>query len=131
MAYNILIVDDSAITRKVIRKSVSLAGFDIGEYFEAGDGVEALEVLHRKWVDLVFADLNMPRMNGIELIENMAATGLLAATPVVVITSDRNETRLAELEAKGIRTHLNKPVRPETLRDVMTKVLKDSPKGGA
>jgi two-component system chemotaxis response regulator CheY len=129
VSYNILIVDDSAVTRKVIRKSVTMSGFRIGEFFEAADGVDALEVLKSKWVDLVFADLNMPRMNGIELIENMAQAGILDGTPVVVVTSDRNETRLAELEAKGIRTHLNKPVRPEVLRDVMREILKDVPEG--
>jgi two-component system chemotaxis response regulator CheY len=123
MGYNLLVVDDSAITRKVIKRAISMTGLDLGDVYEAQDGVEALEVLAANWIDIVFSDLNMPRMNGTELIEKMAQSHLLDSVPVIVITSDRNELRLSELKTRGVRAHLNKSFRPEELREVMTRVL--------
>jgi len=64
MAYNVLIVDDSQTMRTVIKKTVAISGFEIGECWEAGDGREALDVLNDHWVDIILTDLNMPRMNG-------------------------------------------------------------------
>lgn len=74
MALNIMIVDDSPVMRAFIRKVVSLTGLDIGECCEAADGEEALRLLRERWVDLVLTDINMPRMNGEELVRRMEAT---------------------------------------------------------
>jgi len=123
MSYQVLVVDDSSVTRKVVKRAVTLSGLSLGEVHEAQDGIEALEVLERHWIDLVFADLNMPRMSGVELIERMAEDRRLESTPVIVVTSDRNELRLSELRRRGVRAHINKPFRPETLRDVVREVL--------
>lgn len=123
MSYNVLIVDDSRIIRKVMRRAVSLCGLDLGEIHEAGDGVEALELMQSTWIDVVLADLNMPRMGGVELIARMAEDSRLKATPVVVVTSDRNERRLARLREHGVRDAINKPFRPETLCDVLARCL--------
>lgn len=130
MGYNILIVDDSAVTRKVVRRAVAMTGLELNEVFEAQDGIEALAVLGENWVDLVFADLNMPRMSGTELVAKMAEDHLLDSIPVIVITSDRNQLRLAQLKSRGVRAHLNKPFRPEELREVMAQVL-TNPNGDA
>ena len=130
MSYNVLIVDDSSITRKVVSRAVSLSGLNLGNIYEAKDGIEALEILNREWIDLVLADLNMPRMSGVELVEQMAADDRLEGTPVIVITSDRNQQRLSELIRRGVRTHINKPFRPETLRDALRSVLGEPGEGG-
>ncbi len=130
MAYNFLIVDDSSITRRVVRRAVTLSGLDIGDIHEAQDGVEAIGILDREWIDVVLADLNMPRMGGVALIGKMAENRLLDSTPVIVITSDRNAQRLAELKQRGVRTLINKPFRPETLRDVLRHVLGEEATGG-
>lgn len=130
MAYNVLIVDDSSVTRKVVGRAVALSGLSLGDIHEAQDGVEALEVLNKAWIDIVLTDLNMPRMGGVELIKRMAQIDQLEATPVIVITSDRNEQRLAELRQHGVRTHINKPFRPETLREVLVGVLEELERGG-
>jgi two-component system, chemotaxis family, chemotaxis protein CheY len=123
MGYNLLIIDDSTVTRKVLRRAIEMTGLKLNEVFEAQDGIEALAVLREKWVDLVFVDLNMPRMSGTEFVAKMAEDNLLDSIPVIVITSDRNQPRLAELERRGVRAHLNKPFRPEELRDVMAQVF--------
>ncbi len=127
MAYNILIVDDSAIVRKVVGRAVRMTGEDIGEIFEAANGREAIDILDAQWVDLMFADLNMPVMNGVEMVEEMERQGKLKETPVVIVSTDRSEMRMRELKARGVREYLNKPFTPEGIRDIMTRLLGRTP----
>lgn len=123
MAYNILIVDDSKIVRAVMTKTLKIAGVDIGQIFEAGDGKDALAVLESQWIDIVLADINMPVMNGIELVEQMHQKGLMKTIPVVICSTERSVTRIAELKAKGISAYLNKPFTPETVKEIVDKLL--------
>ena len=69
MAINVLVVDDSGVMRSMIIKTIRLSGLQLGEIHEAGNGREGLEALNQHWIDLVIADLNMPVMNGEEMIE--------------------------------------------------------------
>ncbi len=123
MAYNILIVDDSQTMRRVILKSLTLSGFELGECLEAGNGEEALNVLNSHWIDLILTDLNMPVMNGVEFIHNLKANPAFQGIPVVLITTEGSETRLQELFELGIRDYIQKPFHPETLRDVLTRLM--------
>ncbi len=123
MAYNILIVDDSEIVRGIVKRSISMSGLDVGNIMEAGDGLEALDVLSKEWVDIVFADLNMPNMNGEELVEKMSDDNLLVSVPVVIVSSDHSEDRIKELKERGIRAYMKKPFRPENLLEVAGKIL--------
>jgi two-component system chemotaxis response regulator CheY len=127
MAYNILIVDDSMIVRKVVARAVRMTGEDIGEIFEAANGREAIDILDAQWVDLMFADLNMPVMNGVEMVEEMERQGKLKETPVVIVSTDRSEMRMRELKARGVREYLNKPFTPEGIRDIMARLLGKTP----
>jgi len=88
MSYDVLVVDDSDVTRAMIIKSLSLAKLPILRYFEAANGREALEILEDHWIDLVLADLNMPIMGGQELLKIMRASRQLADVPVIVVTSE-------------------------------------------
>ena len=88
MAFNVLIVDDSSSMRAVIRKIIRVSGFNVGEYLEAADGKEALKVLADEWVDLVLTDINMPNMNGLELIAEMKRDRMLQSIPVVMVTTE-------------------------------------------
>jgi len=123
MAYNILVVDDSAIVRAVIKKTLDLAGVDVGELYEAGDGKDGLAVLEDKWVDLVLADINMPVMTGIEMIEKMAEDGMMKTVPVIMISTEGSQTRIEELKAKGVRAYIRKPFTPELVKEVIDEVL--------
>lgn len=123
MAYNVLIVDDSQTMRKVILKSLTISGFDVGHYFEAGDGQEALQVLNDQWIDLILTDLNMPVMNGLELIQKVKGNPTFQAIPVVLITTEGSEKRLQELFSLGVKDYIQKPFHPETLRDVLTRLM--------
>ncbi len=127
MGLTVLVVDDSAVTRAVIKKSLSMAGLDIGTIYEASNGLEALQVLEDAWIDLVFADLQMPEMNGVELIERMARDSLLVSIPVVVVSADPNQQRAEELARLGVRAFIRKPFRPEGLKQIVCDVLAHAP----
>ncbi len=129
MSYSILIVDDSSIVRAMVKKTIGMAGLPVGRVLEAGNGREALELLSREWVDIVFADLNMPEMNGAELVEKMSSDATLVSTPVVIVSSEHSQARIDELKAKGIRAYIKKPFRPEGFREVVESVLGATPPG--
>lgn len=122
MALNILLVDDSATVRAVVTKSLRLAQAPVNELFEASNGKEALGILAEQWVDLVFADINMPVMNGVEMIEKMSEDGLLKTIPVVVISTEGSTTRIEELRLLGVRGYLRKPFTPEQIREIIDQV---------
>lgn len=123
MAYNILVVDDSNTIRSIIIKTLRLTNLEIGEIHEAGNGREALDCLKDNWVDLVLSDLNMPEMSGVEMVNIMAEDGMLNDIPVIVISTDGSATRIEELKEKGIREYIRKPFSPETIGEIIGKVL--------
>jgi two-component system chemotaxis response regulator CheY len=123
MAYNILIVDDSPVARRVVRRAVDMSGLDVGRVLEATDGVEALGILSAEWMDVVFADLNMPRMTGHEMIARMAESNLLASVPVIVVSAERNEARMEALIRLGARAYITKPLTPEAIHDVVVELF--------
>ncbi|HXC65587.1 MAG TPA: response regulator, partial [bacterium] len=104
-------------------KVLQLSELPLGTVQEAGNGLQALEVLRRDWVDLVLADLNMPEMGGVELIEAMSKDPLLAAVPVVVVSSEGNQTVIDSLSSKGTRGFIRKPCEPAMLRRVIEEAL--------
>jgi two-component system chemotaxis response regulator CheY len=124
MAYNILVVDDSQTMRAVLTKTICMAGVELGSVFEAENGREALDILEKEWVDLVFADINMPVMNGVEMVKAMRELGYMESTPVVVISTEGSKTRLEALRGMGVRGFLRKPVSPELFKSVVDGVLK-------
>jgi two-component system, chemotaxis family, chemotaxis protein CheY len=126
MAYNILIVDDSRTIRSVIKKTLHIAEVPVGEVFEAANGQEGLQMLKENWVDLVFADINMPVMNGIEMIEKMDSDDILQKTPVIIVSTEGSRTRIEELFKKGVRAYIRKPITPEMLRNVVHDVMGDT-----
>ena len=123
MAYTILIVDDSKIVRTMVKKSIAMSGLETNEVFEAANGLDALEVLGQTWIDIVFADIHMPKMNGIELVQRMSKDNLLVSIPVVMVSSDRSKMHMDRLKDLGIRAYIKKPFRPESFRDAVEDVI--------
>lgn len=119
MALNILLVDDSTTVRAVIARSLELAGVPVGNLHQAANGREALTILGNEWIDLVFADINMPVMNGVEMIEKMREDGLLQTIPVVICSTEGSVSRIEQLRAAGVRAYIRKPFTPELLRQVV------------
>jgi len=122
MALNVLIVDDSVLTRKKIRRIIEMVDVEVDSFAEAGNGAEALEVLDKSRVDLVLADLNMPEMGGAEMIRRMRSNKATESVPVVVISTESRTTRVKELLAEGVKDYLHKPFTPEEFRSVINTV---------
>jgi len=118
MSLNVLIVDDSAVMRAMVVKSPKAAGLPIGQTLEASNGQEGLDVLGANWVDIVFADINMPVMNGQEMIEKIRATPTWPELPITVVPTEGSKTRIESLRAKHTE-FVHKPFSPETVRDVV------------
>ena len=125
MSFNILIVDDSKIIRSVIKKTLAIADVPVGDLYEAGNGKEALDVMNSNWIDLIFADINMPVMNGIEMIKKMSEDNTLDKTPVIIVSTDGSKTRIDELLELGVKAYLRKPINPEELRNIVKEVMGD------
>ncbi|MCD6288718.1 MAG: response regulator [Candidatus Hydrogenedentes bacterium] len=123
MALNILVVDDSATVRSIMAKTFKIAGLNVGELHEAENGKEALDILADHWIDIVFADINMPVMGGVEMVEKMSADGLLNTIPVVIVSTEGSTTRMEQLRAKGISGYIRKPFTPEILCNVVNDVV--------
>jgi len=123
MAYNILIVDDSTPMRAVIKKIVKASGFNVGEFFEAANGREALDILNREWLDLVLTDYNMPDMNGLELVEEMNKDDHLKSIPAVMITTEGSRERVEEFMAKGVIEYIKKPFTPEQIKQKLKHIM--------
>jgi two-component system chemotaxis response regulator CheY len=123
MAFNVLIVDDSSSMRAVIKRTIKVSGFNVGEYFEAGDGREALDILSNKWVDLVLSDINMPNMNGLELIAEMKKNELLSSIPVVLVTTEGSEKMIEESIRLGAKKYIKKPFFPEDIKNTLRSLV--------
>jgi len=119
----VLIVDDSSVMRTFIRRIIVLSGMEDAVFLEAPDGYEALRLLREQWVDVVLTDINMPTMDGEELVRCLAADDLLKSVPVVIVSTDGTERRMKQMLALGARGYVKKPFLPETLRGELERVL--------
>ena len=123
MAYNILIVDDSSITRNVMARTIQISGIEVGEIYFAENGKVGLERLKDAWPDIVFCDINMPVMNGIEFVEKLQESDEWRDLPVVIVSTEGSSTRMDELRARGIRGYIRKPFTAEQVAQMIEKVL--------
>jgi len=120
---HVLIVDDSPILRAAIKKVVKLAGVGEDRIFEAGNGIEALQVLETVWIDLVLLDLNMPVMDGEEFARELRKRDDLKDVAVVVVSTEANRERLDRMKQLGVAHTLRKPFEPEDLCRLIGEVL--------
>ena len=124
MALNVLIVDDSAAIRKILQRVLRQTGMAINTIHEAGDGQEALDLLRSRVVDLVLTDIDMPRMDGLELLAAIKKSSDLAAVPVVIITTEGGETKVAEAVRLGAAGYVRKPFTTEQVKEKLAGILK-------
>lgn len=123
MAYNVLIVDDSPAMRRFVRRVLELTGIELGKCLEANNGQEALDLLRIEWVDIVLTDINMPLMDGEELLRALKSDSALQSIPVLVLSTDRSESRVKQMLDLGAGGYVGKPFLPGDLGDEMTKLL--------
>ena len=122
MSMNVLIVDDSGVMRAMILKTLRLSGLPLGDVYQAANGKEGLELLEENWIDLVLVDINMPVMNGEEMIARMMENPEMKDIPKLVVSTEGSEKRILKLEALGARL-IHKPFTPETIRDTIQEML--------
>ena len=118
----ILIVDDSSMMRAMIKRVVKLTNVPVHEILEAGDGAEALTLLEQHDVQLLLTDINMPVMNGAELLRAIADDERWSGLTRVIISTDGSTARREEAAELDVRCYLEKPFSPEVLRDVLNDV---------
>ena len=121
----ILLVDDSGVMRRMLRRAVLDTGLGEFTFLEASDGKKALQTLEQEnfSVDLVFCDLCMPELDGLEFLESLAAKQKLDSCPVIILTGDARESRAQEALVRGARKLISKPFKAETLSEVLEEVL--------
>jgi two-component system chemotaxis response regulator CheY len=129
MAFNLLIVDDSNSMRTVVRKIVGLTGLEVNQILEAENGRKALDILGGNWVDAVILDINMPEMNGLELLKQMSEDSVMKNIPVVMMTTEASEAHMKTAFELGAKGFIRKPFVPEELRKMLLGVLGFDEKG--
>lgn len=125
MSYTFLIVDDSATTRAIIKRTLNMSGVPVKQILEAPDGAAALQVIKTTPIDLGFFDINMPNMTGIELTAKLRSDtdARVKGTPVVIVSSESTASRIEQLRAQGIQGYIKKPFTPEQIREVITTTI--------
>ena len=121
MGKTILIVDDSASMRQLVSFSLQDAGYDV---IAAVDGKDALSKINGSKIDMVVTDLNMPNVDGIELIKQLRGNPSFKFTPIVMLTTESQETKKQEGKSAGASGWIVKPFQPEKLLEVVKKFVK-------
>jgi two-component system chemotaxis response regulator CheY len=118
----VIIVDVSATMRALLYRVVGLADLPIGAIYQAPNGAEALKVLETHSIQAVFTDVNMPVMNGMELLREMAARDEWKDILRVIISTDGSRLRREEARELKVSLYVEKPFRPEVVRDVLCQI---------
>ncbi len=122
MAMKILVVDDSAVMRKLVIRTLEMSGIPIEDVQTAVHGKDALEKLAKSSFDLALVDINMPVMNGIELVQAIRGGTTMTELPIVIVSTEGSETRLATLRALSVG-FVRKPFTPEDLVDAVINAI--------
>jgi DNA-binding NtrC family response regulator len=117
-AEKIMVVDDESSIRMLLDDALSSEGFEVSL---ARDGQECLEKMERGDFDLVITDLNMPRLDGIEMLQQMKRTG--RKERVIILTGDHLDERFLDLEMPQVVTRLLKPIRLDRLLEIVSSVI--------
>ena len=120
MSKTILIVDDSSSVRSVVGIALRGAGYDV---IEACDGVDALSKLTGQKVHLIVSDVNMPNMDGITLVKEVKKLPSYKFTPICMLTTEAEQSKMQEGKAAGAKAWIVKPFQPPKLLDVVSKLV--------
>ncbi len=123
MDSDILVVDDSAAIRKILTRVLRQTGMAIQTIHEAGDGQEAMSVMEQHRIDLVLSDINMPKMDGLQLLASLKASAQWRNIPVVMITTEGGETKVAEAVKLGAAGYVRKPFTADQIKEKLVGIL--------
>lgn len=120
MGKKILVVEDSASMRSLIATTIEeISGF---ETFEAGNGFEALKILPTQTFDLIITDINMPEINGLEVINFIRKTDQYKSIPLVIISTEKGTEDIKKGLELGAQEYIIKPFDPEKLKTVIQRL---------
>jgi two-component system, chemotaxis family, chemotaxis protein CheY len=119
----VLIVDDSAVMRKIVERCLRQAGIELKEVIEAGNGAEGLAAVQGGSMDLILSDINMPTMDGLEFLQGLKNLENGKNTPVVMITTEGSESRVVEALSAGARGYIRKPFTPDNIKERVAPLL--------
>lgn len=117
MALDVLIVDDSAAIRKILQRVLRQADVPVGDLLEAGDGLEAIEVLKTRQVGLILSDINMPNMDGLQLLSELKAHPEWKRVPIVMITTEGSHDKVLEAVNLGAAGYVKKPFTADQIKE--------------
>ena len=119
MSKTVMIVDDSGSFRTVVKLALQKAGYTT---VEAVDGKDAVAKLNGQKLNMIVCDVNMPNMDGLSFLRHLKGTGSYRFTPVIMLTTESQESKKAEGRAAGARAWITKPFQPSTLVDAVNKL---------
>jgi two-component system chemotaxis response regulator CheY len=120
---DVLIVDDSAAIRKILRRVLQQAEIPLGQVYEAGDGVEAIESLKKQKVQLILSDINMPNKDGLQLLGEVKGNPEWKDVPVVMITTEGSQAKVLEAIQLGAVGYVRKPFTAEQIKEKLTGII--------
>lgn len=124
MAKSLLIVDDSATMRKIIMRTVRMSGLDFDRTEEAGNGVEAIEKLKESTVDIILCDINMPEMNGIDMVKKVRAElPTCSQTKIIMVSTESSQELIDQLLSSGANGYITKPFTPEKFQEKLAPFM--------
>lgn len=120
MAKNVLVVDDSSSVRQVVGIALKSAGYEV---IEARDGQDALSKLTGQKVHLIISDVNMPNMDGITFVKEVKKLANYKFTPIIMLTTESQESKKAEGQAAGAKAWVVKPFQPAQMLAAVSKLI--------
>jgi two-component system chemotaxis response regulator CheY len=125
MPLDVLIVDDSAVIRKILQLVLAQTQVPINSVLEARDGNEALNRLKTEKINLVLSDINMPNMDGLQLLVEVRANDDWKNLPVLMITTEGSQAKMTEAAHLGATGYVRKPFTAAQIRDKLANILAD------
>ena len=123
MPLDVMIVDDSATIRKILHRILRQADLPLGKIHEAKDGWEAIEKLRADPVGLILSDINMPKMDGIELLGRLKADAAFKDVPVIMVTTQGSQARVMQALELGAAGYVRKPFTPEQIKATLIGIV--------
>jgi two-component system chemotaxis response regulator CheY len=120
---DVLIVDDSAAIRKILQRVLRQTDLPLGEIKEAGDGTEAVEILKDRTFGLILSDINMPHMDGLQLLARIKEMDHLKNVPVIMITTEGGQGKVLEAVQLGATGYVRKPFTADQIKEKLAGIL--------